>query len=73
MKHDVSPKRWLLGEALESDRLDSQLLPKRIALPVFALCRRLLRPVLAVDPLAALARRRPHREAGPLGLRGLEI
>lgn len=36
MKHDFSPKRWLLGEPLESDRLESQLLPKRIALPVFA-------------------------------------
>jgi amino acid transporter len=36
VKRDFSPKRWLLGEPLESDRLESQLLPKRIALPVFA-------------------------------------
>jgi amino acid transporter len=33
---EFSPKRWLLGEPLESGRLDEQLLPKRIALPVFA-------------------------------------
>jgi rod shape-determining protein MreD len=47
------------------------LLNTLIALPVFALCRRLLRPVLVVDPFAARDRRRPYREAGPLGLRGL--
>jgi rod shape-determining protein MreD len=44
-----------------------------IALPVFALCRRLLRPVLLVDPVDVRRRRQPPREAGPLGLRGLEI
>lgn len=49
------------------------LLNTLIALPLFAGCRRLLRPVLAVDPLELSARRRPPREAGPLGLRGLEV
>lgn len=44
-----------------------------LALPVFALCRRLLRPALLVDPLDLRRRRQPPREAGPLGLRGLEI
>ncbi len=31
-----SPKRWLLGEPLSSDKLEGQLLPKRLALPIFA-------------------------------------
>ena len=53
------------------EMLVTVLLNTLIALPVFALCRRLLRPVLVVDPLAARARQRPYREAGPLGLRGL--
>jgi rod shape-determining protein MreD len=44
-----------------------------LALPVFTGCRKLLRPSLAVDPLEVRRRRRPPREAGPLGLRGLEI
>lgn len=44
-----------------------------VALPVFALVRRLIRPVLLRDP--SERRRRPARpvEAGPIGLRGLEI
>ncbi|MDR6981364.1 hypothetical protein J2X68_008107, partial [Streptomyces sp. 3330] len=29
-------KHWLIGRALRSDRLGETLLPKRIALPVFA-------------------------------------
>ena len=49
------------------------LLNTLLALPVFAGCRRLLRPVLAVDPLEVSARRRPPMETGPIGLRGLEI
>lgn len=44
-----------------------------IALPVFALVRLVMRPVLAVDPVAARRRRRPPRESGPIGLRGLEV
>jgi len=32
-----------------------------------------MRPVLAVDPLELRRRRRGPREAGPLGLRGLEV
>ena len=44
-----------------------------LALPVFALCRRVLRPALLVDPHDQRRRRQPPREAGPLGLRGLEI
>jgi len=31
-----SPKRWLIGEPLASDKLEGQLLPKRLALPIFA-------------------------------------
>lgn len=44
-----------------------------LALPAFALVRRVLRPVLLVDPLDARRRRRAPRETGPLGLRGLEV
>ncbi len=37
MTNDVrSPKRWLIGEPLSSDKLEGQLLPKRLALPIFA-------------------------------------
>ncbi len=45
-----------------------------LALPLFALVRRLLRPVLAVDPLHRMRRRaeRPTT-SGPIGLRGLEV
>ncbi len=49
------------------------LLNVAVALPFFALVRRVLRPVLAVDPLARLRRRAGARETGPIGLRGLEI
>ena len=55
------------------DALVTVLLNALIALPLFAVCRRLLRPSLAVDPLEAGRRRRPPRETGPLGLRGLEV
>jgi rod shape-determining protein MreD len=44
-----------------------------LAIPVFAVCRRVLRPALLVDPLDLRRKRQPPREAGPLGLRGLEI
>lgn len=49
------------------------LLGAVLALPVFAACRRLLRPSLTVDPSDLRRRRQPPRETGPLGLRGLEI
>jgi rod shape-determining protein MreD len=55
------------------DMVLTVLLNALISLPVFLLIRRLLRPSLAVDPLELGRRRRPPREAGPLGLRGLEI
>ena len=48
------------------------LLNTALALPVFALVRRLLRPVLVVDPFERRRRART-RDAGPLGLRGLEV
>jgi rod shape-determining protein MreD len=44
-----------------------------VALPFFALVRRVLRPILAVDPLARMRRRADPIESGPLGLRGLEV
>jgi rod shape-determining protein MreD len=53
--------------------LVTTLLGAVLALPVFAVCRRLLGPSLAVDPFESRRRRRPPREAGPLGLRGLEV
>jgi rod shape-determining protein MreD len=44
-----------------------------IALPVFWLIRRIMRPVLKVDPTDRRRRRRPPIESGPIGLRGLEV
>jgi rod shape-determining protein MreD len=56
------------------DMVVTVLLNALLALPVFAGCRSLLRPVLRVDPLEARRRRRPAtREAGPIGLRGMEV
>jgi rod shape-determining protein MreD len=55
------------------DMVITVLLNALLALPVFTGCRTLLRPALAVDPLERRRRRRPPREAGPIGLRGLEI
>jgi rod shape-determining protein MreD len=49
------------------------LLNVAIALPFFALVRRVLRPVLAVDPLHRMRRRSQPADAGSLGLRGLEV
>jgi len=43
-----------------------------IALPFFALARRLLRPVLLVEP-GPRGRRDPAISSGPIGLRGLEV
>ena len=39
-----SPKRWLIGEPLSSDKMEGQLLPKHLALPIFA-----------SDPLSSVA------------------
>jgi rod shape-determining protein MreD len=55
------------------DAIVTTLLNVLLALPVFAGVRKLLRPVLRVDPLEVGRRRRPPRETGPLGLRGLEV
>jgi len=45
-----------------------------LALPFFALVRRVLRPVLAVDPLQRMRRRSEQpATSGPIGLRGLEV
>jgi rod shape-determining protein MreD len=55
------------------DAIVTVLLNVLLALPVFAGSRRLLRPCLRVDPLEVRRRRRPPRETGPLGLRGLEV
>ena len=49
------------------------LLNVAIALPFFSVVRRVLRPVLAVDPLARMRRRADPIESDPLGLRGLEV
>jgi rod shape-determining protein MreD len=55
------------------DMVVTVLLNALLALPVFTGCRRLLRPSLARDPAELRRRRRPPREAGPLGLRGMEV
>ena len=45
MTNDVrSPKRWLIGDPLPSEKLEGQLLPKHLALPIFA-----------SDPLSSVA------------------
>ena len=49
------------------------LLGAAVSFPVFAVVRRLLRPVLVVDPFEVRRKRQAPREAGPLGLRGLEV
>jgi rod shape-determining protein MreD len=55
------------------EMLVTVVLDTLIAVPVFALCRRVIRPALAVDPLEQRRRRRRPREAGPFGLRGMEV
>jgi rod shape-determining protein MreD len=55
------------------DMLLTSLIGGLAAMPVFALCRRVLRPSLVVDPLDSRRRRRAPTEPGPIGLRGLEI
>ena len=48
------------------------LLNALLALPVFWILRRLLRGTLVSDPMAR-RRRDSTRDAGPIGLRGLEV
>ena len=55
------------------DAIVTTLLNVLLALPVFAGARKVLRPALRFDPLEVRRRRRPPRETGPLGLRGLEV
>jgi len=49
------------------------LLNTILALPVFALVRRVLRPVLLYDPLERRRRRAAPQASGPIGLRGLDV
>ena len=44
-----------------------------LALPAFALVRRVLRPVLLADPLAARRRRRRPAATGTIGVRGIGV
>ncbi len=62
----VSPV--IFGEMLMASAIGAVL-----AIPVFWLCRKILRPSLVIDPFELRRRRGRPREAGPLGLRGLEI
>ncbi|MBA3301531.1 MAG: rod shape-determining protein MreD [Thermoleophilaceae bacterium] len=55
------------------DMLVLLILNTVIALPVFGLVRRVLRPTLAVDPIERRRRRRGPSQTGPIGLRGLGI
>jgi rod shape-determining protein MreD len=54
------------------EMLMTVLLNALIALPFFAVTRRLLRPVLLVEP-GPRSRRDPTISSGPIGLRGLEV
>ena len=49
------------------------LLNTILALPVFALARRVVRPVLLYDPLERRRRRAAPQASGPIGLRGLDV
>lgn len=84
----VATAGWVLAFAAVSFMLDvaaqvdllvfrdmfvTVLLNAALAIPVFALCRWILRPVLVIDPLERRRRRRAPMETGPIGLRGLEI
>ncbi|MFB2580415.1 APC family permease [Herbiconiux sp. P15] len=44
VQENRSAKRWLIGDPLPNEKLDGQLLPKRLALPIFA-----------SDPLSSVA------------------
>jgi rod shape-determining protein MreD len=55
------------------DVLVAALLNGALALPVFAVVRKLCRRSLVVDPYDRRRRRGPARETGPIGLRGLEV
>lgn len=55
------------------DMLLTTLLNALLAIPVFAVCRRILRPALVVDPFERRRRRKAPIDSGPLGLRGLEV
>jgi rod shape-determining protein MreD len=54
------------------DMLVGVLLNSLVALPLFALVRRIVRPVIPEGRFDGRRRRRP-REAGPIGLRGLGL
>ena len=54
------------------DALITVLLNAWLALPVFGIVKRLLRPVLATEP-GRRSRGAETRPTGPLGLRGLEV
>jgi rod shape-determining protein MreD len=62
-----------LGLLLVREALVTVVLGAALALPVFALVRRVLRSALTDDPF--VRRRRPAEPAqtGPIGLRGLEV
>jgi rod shape-determining protein MreD len=55
------------------DMVVTVVLNTMIAIPVFVVVRRVLRGSLQVDPVERGRRRAQPREAGPIGLRGLEI
>lgn len=55
------------------DMLVTVILNSLLALPIFGLVRRWLRPVLLSDPYERRRRRRAVIESGPIGLRGLEV
>ena len=54
------------------DALVTVLLNAWLALPVFGIVKRIIRPVLMAEP-GGRRRRATTRETGPLGLRGLEV
>jgi rod shape-determining protein MreD len=67
---DVGPS---VSGLIFGDMLVATLVAAALAVPVFSLCRRVLRPALTVDPFERKRRRGSPRQSGPLGLRGMEI
>lgn len=67
---DVGPA---VSALIFRDMLVTTAVGALLAMPVFWATRKVMRPVLTVDPYQRRRKRNAPRESGPLGLRGMEI
>ena len=67
---DVGPS---VSALIFRDMLVATVVGALLAMPIFWVTRKVLRPVLTVDPYRRARKRNAPRESGPLGLRGMEI